>query len=417
MRILISAYACQPGQGSEPGVGWNVARQIARHHEVFVITRANNRESIEQELLREPDLHLHFLYFDLPRWARWWKRGKRGINLYYYLWQLGIYWKARQLEREVGFDIIHHVTFVRYWTPSFLALLPVPFVWGPVGGAESAPREFREIFGIRGTLYEVVRDLIKWFGEHDPFVRLTAGRSRLALATTHETAARLRQIGCRSVKLCGESGLDEETVRLLAADPADRDATIRFVSVGRLLHWKGFLLGLRAFAQANLPKAEYWVIGSGPERRRLEAEARRAGISRRVRFWGALPRRLTLERLLEADILVHPSLHDSGGWVCLEGMAAGKPILCLELGGPAVQVTDETGIRIKARTPDKVTQDLSEAMVRLAEDARLRQRMGEAGRSRVQKRYIWDRRGEEYAEIYRMLVTPRTPGVDSGQPA
>src|SRR2546430_4418443 len=46
----------------------------------------------------------------------------------------------------------------------------------------------------------------------------------------------------------------------------------------------------------------------------------------------------------------HPSLHDSGGWVCLEAMAAGRPVICLDLGGPGYQVTEESGIKIDRKS-------------------------------------------------------------------
>ena len=154
MKVLLSAYACEPGKGSEPGVGWNWVRQIARFAEVWVITRANNRPVIEQALEREPLPNVHWVYFDLPRWARFWKKGQHGVHLYYYLWQIGIYFLAKRLHREVGFDLVHHVTFVNYWMPSFLSLLPPPFVWGPVGGGESAPKAFYRTFSWRGRLYE-----------------------------------------------------------------------------------------------------------------------------------------------------------------------------------------------------------------------------------------------------------------------
>ena len=52
MNVLISAYSCEPGEGSERGVGWNVAREVARHHKVWVFTRPDESQSaIEAELL------------------------------------------------------------------------------------------------------------------------------------------------------------------------------------------------------------------------------------------------------------------------------------------------------------------------------------------------------------------------------
>ena len=50
LKVLISAYACEPNKGSEPEVGWQWALQMARYHDVTVLTRSNNRAGIEKEL-------------------------------------------------------------------------------------------------------------------------------------------------------------------------------------------------------------------------------------------------------------------------------------------------------------------------------------------------------------------------------
>src|SRR5579864_4765887 len=78
VRVLLSAYACEPNRGSEPGVGWGTVQALAAHHEVWALTRANNRPAIERETARTPMPSVHFVYYDLPRWARWWKHGQRG---------------------------------------------------------------------------------------------------------------------------------------------------------------------------------------------------------------------------------------------------------------------------------------------------------------------------------------------------
>ena len=66
LKVLVSAYACEPDKGSEPGVGWNWAKQIAHFHEVWVVTRTNNRPAIEERIEKNPDPNLHFIYVDLP---------------------------------------------------------------------------------------------------------------------------------------------------------------------------------------------------------------------------------------------------------------------------------------------------------------------------------------------------------------
>jgi len=406
LKVLISAYACEPEKGSEPGIGWNWVKQVARFHEVWVITRANNRGTIERALTRRPMPNVHWVYFDLPNWLRFWKKGQRGVQLYYYLWQIGAYFVGRRLHREASFDLVHHVTFVKYWVPSFLVLLPVPFIWGPVGGAESAPKVFYREFGLGGRIYEAARDFARWMANHDPFVQLTARRAKIVLATTEETAQALGQLGAIGVKVCSQVGIPADELIRLSSIPLRSNNPFRFVSIGRLLHWKGFSLGLKAFSlfQKGCANSEYWLLGDGPDRKRLETLVNCLSIGDKVKFWGHLPRAQVLERLAECDVLVHPSLHDSGGLVCAEAMAAGRPVICLDLGGPGLQITEETGIKVPALSPKQAVMDLAEAMKRLAEDQELRQHMGNAGRKRVQEHFSWDRKGDYLAELYNKVA-------------
>ncbi|MDV2996523.1 MAG: D-inositol-3-phosphate glycosyltransferase [Chroococcidiopsis sp. SAG 2025] len=402
MKILISAYSCEPGMGSEPGVGWNIAREAAKYHEVWVLTRPDESQNeIEAELARNPIPNLHFIYFTLPFWRdsrRWGQSG--GIQLHYYLWQIQAYFVARRLHQKISFDLMHHVTFMKYSIPCFLSLLPSPFIWGPVGGGESAPNTFWEDFSWKAKIYEITRSLIRKLGELDPFVHLTTKKSTVVRATTKDTAERLHKIGAKQVQILPGFGLPEEDMALLTQYEIPDETQVRFISIGRLLHWKGFHLGLRAFAQANLPNTEYWIVGEGPECDRLQILARDLGIDRKVKFWGKLPREKALDLLRDCHVLVHPSLHDSGGWVCMEAMAAGRPVLCLDLGGPAIQVTEETGFKVPALEPYQAVRDLAASMIHLVKDPELRISMGLAGRNRVSQNYSWNVIGEDLNKLY-----------------
>jgi glycosyltransferase involved in cell wall biosynthesis len=90
--------------------------------------------------------------------------------------------------------------------------------------------------------------------------------------------------------------------------------------------------------------------------------------------------------------------------VCLEGMAAGRPILCLDLGGPGVQVTPETGIKVPAHTPEQAVKDLAYAMKRLALDADERTCMGLAGHQLVQSEYDWTMKGKDLVNLYQKVL-------------
>ncbi len=402
LKVLLSAYSCEPGKGSERGVGWNVVSEIAKYHQVWVLTRPDeSKEAIEAELARHPIANLKFVYFTLPFWKdslRWGQSG--AMQIHYYLWQIQAYFVAKRLHREIDFNAVHHVTFVKYSSPSFLSLLPIPFVWGSLGGGETAPQAFWEDFSWKNKLYENLRLLARWFGEIDPFTQMTARRSAIAYAATEDTAQRVRSIGAKSVKIFSAIALSDLEIDRLARCASPNFSPVRFVSIGRLLHWKGFHLGLQAFARANLPNCEYWIVGDGAEREKLPMLALDLGIGDRVKFWGLLPRDEVLLKLEQCSVLVHPSLHDSGGGVCLEAMAAGRPIICLDLGGPAEQVTAETGFKVLTDRPDSAINAMAQAMVELAGNKNLCLQMGKAGQQRVREFYSWEAKGKQLSLAY-----------------
>lgn len=85
-------------------------------------------------------------------------------------------------------------------------------------------------------------------------------------------------------------------------------------------------------------------------------------------------------------------------------MAAGRPVLCLDLGGPTTQVTEDTGFKVSAHEPDQSVRDLAETMTLLAQDFELLVRMGEAGRKRVREVYSWERKGQFLARLYEEIL-------------
>jgi glycosyltransferase involved in cell wall biosynthesis len=387
-RVLVSAYACGPGRASEPGVGWNAVLEIARDHDVWVITSNELRSEIEAALPQESP-SLKFVFLDWPRWL--WplmKTTRIGYEVQHYCWQIAAYFIARTLHRQFDFDLAHHVTVCRYWTPSFLPLLGIPFVWGPVGGGESAPRQFWRGLGVGGALLEAIREVARFFGERDPLLRLMAKRVTLGVATTMETAERMRRLGVPSIEISSQVALtDSEIVTLGECAPSRTDSGIRFLSIARLVAWKGFHLGIEAFARSKDQANEYWIIGGGPAERSLKTLAKRLGVADRVCFFGQLPRREVLQIVQQCDVLVHPSLHESGGAVCAEVMAAGRPVICLDLGGPGLQVTSDTGIKVAPRSAEQAIQDIAAAMDRLSESPATRLHMGQAARVRVRKSF------------------------------
>jgi glycosyltransferase involved in cell wall biosynthesis len=401
LRVFCSAYACEPGHGSEPGIGWNVVTALSDWHEVWVLTRENNRQSIDRALSQNPRPSLHFVYFDLPARLRWWKRRGRGIRTYYRLWQHGALNVATQLNERVGFDVAQHVTFGQYWSPSFLSQMSVPYVWGPVGGAEVFPRSLYSGTSPRSVLASEIRRGFPIWAERFPKVKQTARRSAIALAATPESAGRIRSMGARRVEVLSAVGLNREDIASIdqAAIRRQDSGPVRFLTVTRLIGTKGVELGIRAFLSASIAGATYDIVGDGPDRRRLERLVRKAGATDRVRFHGWLARETTLREYASADALVHLSPAESGGFVCLEAMAAGMPVIYLAAGGPSVVVPDGAGIGIQLGETETVVKRVAEAMSCLSEDPSLRGRLARQGRRHAISDGLWTARASRLARL------------------
>jgi glycosyltransferase involved in cell wall biosynthesis len=355
-RILAFDYACEPGEGSEPGAGWAWARILARLGDTWVVTRANNRGPIEQELAATPERErLHFVYVDLPPWARFWKKGQRGIRLYYLLWQIAALRAARRLHRDVRFTLVWHLTFANAWFGSLAPLVGPPFVYGPVGGGVAMPpRRLVRILGGRALRFELARAAGKGFGRYvNPLARLAWARARLVLVQNPETASWLpRRHRGKAIVFPNpvvDAMLERERV---AGDPP----TALFA--GRLLAWKGVALALESIAGTR--GWRLFVCGAGRDERQIAELADRLGLDGRVRFLGPQPREEVLRLMrTEADVLLFPSLREEAGWVVVEALACGLPVVCLDRGGPQVLAGDAALAAQVESHPDAVAASLA----------------------------------------------------------
>jgi len=409
-KVLYIAFACEPDKGSEPEVGWNFSRLLADRCQVWILTEPAHRAGIEAYMRQNPQCNLQVVYHNLPKWQKPLLR-LGGYNLHYLLWQQQVWRTARKLHAREQFDLVHHVTYARYWMPSASRKLDVPYVWGPLGGAEGVPwkllRQLDWPTGLREAARSCVRRLFEWL----PSTRHSIRRASLILAGTQQTARRLRELGAKHVEVVAMIGCLAEAVQSKATTG---DGLIRFVSAGRILHWKGFDLGLRAFAKAALQNARYVIIGAGPQRRRLAQLAASLGIEHQVEFTGKVGRDECIRRMGHADVLVHPSLHDSGAYVCLEALCLGKPVICLDVGGPALQIDDACGYKIKPRDLKQVIGDLASAMRRLDADENLRRSMGLSARQRALEMFTWNQKAAAIEDLYHQVLsrTRNDPCVD-----
>lgn len=403
LKVLLSAFACEPNRGSEFAVGWNWAVSLARAgHDVVVLTRSEARPAIERELastINRP----RFAYFDVPRPLRWQRRGP--LHVHALLWQWLAVGFARELHCRENFDCVHHVTYAGLRIPSFMGKLGIRFIFGPVGGGERAPWRLRKGYSAMTSALEMVRDGANLMVRFSPFMTSTFERAHRIYVTSTET---LRLVPARyRDKTHVELAIGIDGHETIPPDAAARRGpamdSFRILYAGRFVDYKGMHLGLCAFALVAKadPRARLTMVGEGPSKDRWLRLAQSLGVEAQIE-WIPWQSGDAMDRLYaQHHVLLFPALHDTGGLVALEAMRHGLPVVCLKLGGPATIVDDRCGhvIDTTGKGVTEVVKELGQALRMLSRDA-VRLPLAEGARARI-RNFSWDRK---VAKLYGSAV-------------
>jgi len=415
-KVLVSAYACHPRPAAAhfPGeaiLGWSLAKEIAGFADLHLLTWAFNKEGVEGTLAGADGRPARVHYVDLPpRLHRALGARHYGVRFYYYLWQRQAARYAKALFAGERFDLFHQITFSNDWMPSFIApALPIPFVWGPIGGGQRVPRELMSVLARRERRQERSRTFLQNVWRTTP-ARIRCGRKASAILVCNgETRAVLSRWEDKIVDF-PVNGISREAID--AGIPgAERRDGFRLIYVGRFDPIKGLPLAFEALRILGeiCPAATLELVGEGPEKPRLEALAGRLGVADRLVWTPWSPRSEIFEKMRRSDVFLFPSLRDGGGAVVVEAMANGLPVVCLDVGGPGFHVRDGLGIKVRPGPPETVAADLAAALGRFWCDPGLRARVGRAARERAASFYEWARLGDKLRAIYDDALAGRPP--------
>lgn len=394
--ILISAYACEPDKGSEPGVGWNWARQLAENNKVIVITRKNNRNIIEKELQKNPCNNIEFYYCDVSRKLTFWKKGQRGLHLYYYLWQIENYKLAKKLIVKNDIDVAMCITFGNMWLPTFLYKLPCKFIWGPVGGGEGIPFELWNNLTIRQKVLEIIRVINRHLPISNLWFRTICKNSDLIIVRTNDSLNVIPKKYREKCKIMIETGVSRKECILLNDKSKNIKIKYDFIFMGRLISLKMIDIAIKAFSiiSKEYNCITFHIVGDGNCKVELHNLVKNLNLEDRIIFHGSKTREEALQMLMASQCFVFPSAKEGGAWVLFEAMMCSKPIICFDTSGMSVIVSDETGIKIPVESYEKSVLSFADAMKRVISDTKYAKKMGQLGYKRVLSEFEWQSKAD-----------------------
>lgn len=218
--------------------------------------------------------------------------------------------------------------------------------------------------------------------------RRSLGAGKIIISISRFTANRCAEV----------NGIAPDKVRILhnCLDPhfeerdfAPQEDALSLLTVARISlseSYKGHDIVIRALPALlpRFPSLVYDVVGDGDGRLTLEALARELGVGGSVRFHGAVSEEQLIERYQGAAVFVMPSRFEGFGFVFLEAMTYGKPVVCGNEDASVEVVSDgETGFAVDASSPQAV----GEALACLLDDRGLCERMGQAAKQRVEEHF------------------------------
>lgn len=375
MKLLLSAFACSPNTGSEAGGGWIYACELAKRHQVWVLTDVSRMRLIEKFADPVPT-NLHFVYYR-PTWLSTLTLNSKTAHLIYQAWQMGAWRIAKQLDDEHNFDVCWHLTYGVFRQPSWMWKVGKPFVFGPVGGGERAPMRLWKSMPTTEKLRELVRDVVNQVAWLLPGLRPTYKNADLVIVRTDDTRQILPAWALAKTKVQQEIG--GYAARADATNRKPHAGALKVLFAGRLLGWKGVHLAIDAFGKflAGGGKGEFTIVGEGPMDLALKTMVYQLGLSSSVHFVGKLPQNELFRRYTDFDVLLFPSLHDSGGNVVIEALSFGLPVICLDLGGPSCFVDANCGVVVPAHhaSETEITLALAQALRKMLDDAAWHQQL------------------------------------------
>ncbi len=401
IKIFVSAYACEPNSGSEIGVGWHWVLEMSKYFELWVLTRTSNQKTIESWLNSHAEYtSIHFLYYDWPKWLRFWKKGLRGVRIYYNLWQLSTNRLVKATMQENDISIYHLLTYGNALWPASRYGQQQFFIWGPIGGVDTIPKEFSQYYGFRWRIIEWIRRIVVKCLAVNPSYLKRCERANLILCKSESIYEAIPDKYRSKAVLFTDVAVDYVQYEK-NYNNGRHDGITRFLMVGRLDAWRGFDLAIESMAIASTFTSGIHldIVGSGSDRKRILRWIEKYRMNDCVTLHGQVTRALYYQMMADCDAVLNPSLKEGAVTTAFDSMAFGKPLVCIDTKGYTRYFQKDYAIVIEKGNRKDMIATIADSIVRLT-DKGIREEMGNKAKA-AGYAFGWDAKGEE---IYRMIV-------------
>jgi len=359
MRILMASDLFHPyilGGGERQM--YEVAKRLARKHEVHVITRKLGK-SVNYE--KHEGIHIHRTRVPSKGIAL-----ESPINGLFFM--IGAFFKSMRLGE---FDVYAPQQF-----------FPIPPMW-LVSRIRGKP--------LVATIHDVYSDV--WLREYGVKGRLMALFERMMLKLP---SARIITVSNSTKEKLLANGIPENVIKIIPngvnIDEYDKiklrkSAKPRIIYLGRLFWSKNIDDLIVAFSKLVLG-AELFIVGTGPERKNLENMAKQLGVKDKVFFTGFVDDKGKIELLKSSWVLVLPSSAEGFGIAVIEAWASRTAVVVSDIPALSALVEEgKTGLLFKLRNVD----ELKGKLERVLRNKSLRIRLSKGGYELVKEKFAWNK--------------------------
>jgi len=411
MKILLSAIACNPKQGSEGGVGWKSAVALSQRHEVHVLTSTANQSEIEEAIESGSYPNLSFTFFGtaapyhenrLIARAQSWLR--------YVSWVNQSKLEAEVLSAQCSFDLIHHVTYSSWRIPCPLWSLGIPLVWGPIGGVAEYPLRLMGKLSIAAAAFEILRNISNFTAIKSKELQRCLQEAAAVVCSNRETFDKLHRVRGKKdgMFILSPTFFTKRQMELFRFDARDKPlyGPLYCFAGGSMVGSKGLIFAIEAIKSTRkkgIPCC-LTIAGCGPEIPYLKKVVRRLGLDTHIDFTDRFSGTEYSDALKRSHVFLLPSFRENAPGTILEAMLAGCVPVVVDASAQGDIVDRKFGFKVPAKSASQITADIADALVQLARNPGQRISMGQLASEYVTKNYREDSYISGIEAIYKMVL-------------